>query len=250
MSNLSKWDSFDTNWASQQLAQLDTKGEGSSASFLKLKAGRNVVRVVPRDTPEETFFSYRQHYLKTNDKALSFKCPGMNVCPACQFANKLRRSGNPADFEAAKEFFAKDRILINVIDRSEPEKGVQVLGIGKGLYKELLELQTDPDTGVNFIHPVRGYDVIITREGVGKFDTKYKAKVMPKPSSIGEMEWLDQTHDLTKFAKEVPLEEINAAVNGDGAPFIDVSVPPKRLGAPPARKAPSVADEFSEDVPF
>ena len=249
MSNLTKYDSFDSGWASQQLAQLDTKGSGESASFLKLKAGRNVIRVVPRDTPEETFLSYRQHYIKNGDKALSFKCPGP-ACPACAYANKLRRTGNPADYEAAKEFFAKDRILVNVIDRSEPEKGVQVLGIGKGLYKELLELQADPDTGVNYIHPVRGYDVIITREGTGKFDTKYKAKVMPKASPLGEMEWLEQTYDLSKFAKEVPLEEINAAVNGDGAPFIDVSVPPKRLGAPPARKAPSVADEFGEDSPF
>ena len=248
MSDIQKWGTWELEDVKAEAASA--KG-GDKAAFMNFQQGRNVIRFLPPLVGQKhPFFRYKQHYLNNGEKKVSFRCPRdvNKFCPACAHADKLRRTGNPADFKTAGDYFAKDRILAHVINRAQPELGVQIVGFGKSVYGQLLDLRSDQDTGVDYIHPITGNDVIVVKEGAG-FKTEYKVKLMPAASQLGNLDWIDQQVDLSRFAKVLEADEIEAFINNEEGGVIDVS-PKKQLTSAAPRKTSSVADEFDADLPF
>lgn len=212
--NIQKWGSYDSEAADAEAADLD-KGGGE---WLKLEPGRNVIRLLPppagRNTP---FVVVRQHYLQMPGEAdpISFNCPKAMLkkfCPVCAKADKLRSSGKARDRNRAKELYAKRRVFANVIDRNDEETGPKILGFGKSVHEQLVELRRDPDAGGDFTHPEEGYDIVIERKGSGKNDTKYKVRP-GRTRPLGNLEWIMIQADLSSVAKVPTIEEIKELFN-------------------------------------
>ena len=207
-----------------EAAERDAKDAASGGAFLKLGPGKHKVRVLPppvgKDTP---FKTVNQHFIELNGEKLVFACPryeSKKPCPACAQADKLRKSGNPADRDLAKDLYAKKRFFVNVINRAEPDKGVQVLGIGFTIMGALTKLAQDADAGGDFTDPQNGYDIIINRTGTGKNDTEYtvfpaKASSPLGPTAEQMQEWIDNQPDLDRLGMVKEFSEIEKMMAGE-----------------------------------
>jgi hypothetical protein len=133
-------------------------------------------------------------------------------CKACTVAEGLKRSNNKADRDYGYQIHAKRRVYANVIDRKSPERGVQVFAFGKTVHDELLKLR-DPDMGGDdYTDPESGFDIFIEKNGEG-LKTEYMVSGSRKSSPLGNSEWLDQLHDLSRFADTTkPTHEIEDAL--------------------------------------
>lgn len=211
---LAKYGSYELDAAQGEAEELEKSGGGA---FMKLEAGRNVVRFMPPKLGKKSpFVMVHQHFFKLPgmEKGLPINCPRMMArqsCPVCNMVDKLRNSGNQADYKAAGELFAKLRVFANVINRKAPELGPQVVAFGKTVHEQLVKMRTDEDAGGDFTHPEDGFDIIIERTGQG-FDTKYFVKAARTVSSLGDYEWIEAQHDLDMLAKVKSAEDIKAEI--------------------------------------
>jgi hypothetical protein len=217
--NLVKYASYDLEEADKEQTELDA----GAADFMKLKAGRNVVRILPpplasgRRSP---FVKIWQHFIELPGAAhpVSFSCPRLMLkkhCPACQKADQLKATGNPADLDMAKDLFAKRRVFANVINRAEPEKGPRILGFGKTIDEQLVALRRDEDAGGDYTDPVNGFDIIISRQGSTKNDTKYDVRPSRQSTPLATtqeqmQDWIDTQHSLEALNKVPTAEELAA----------------------------------------
>jgi hypothetical protein len=220
MGDLVKYGSFDLDEVESAEKDLARR----SGNYLKLPEGRTVLRVVAPKSGTKALISVKQHHIVLpNQTRAIFNCPQQMLslpCPACQQGNRMGSTGRQADKEKARKFWPKLRVFANVIDRSNPEAGVQVLGFGRTIYEQLLSIRKE--TGVDFTNPESGHDIIIVRKGMSETDTDYKVMLSPKPSALGNLEWIDMQGDLTKQAEVLSYDAIMAKLgNGPADPAVD-----------------------------
>ncbi len=214
-SNLGSYGAFGTYNLDEAIKEETwSKAAGSDGKFMKLEVGRNVVRFIPppigRSSPFVTVF---QHYIQMPGmvKPVVFNCPRLmanSICPACKKSDQLVRTGNKVDKEASRNFWASRRIYANVIDRKDPDAGPKILGFGKSVFEMLLNIRKDPEAGGDFTHPIEGFDVIITREGMGLRDTNYIVNVARQATELGNPAWIQIQPDLTSLSKVLGWEDI------------------------------------------
>jgi hypothetical protein len=268
MSGLAKWGSYST-----EAAKADAAAGDGDETFMKLKEGRSLVRILPPRAGETSPFRVvRQHFIKPagNGSPVVFVCPRVaskGRCPACEQAAKLRATGLKIDRDRAWELMPKMRVFANVIDRNDMDAGPKVLGFGKMIYEELVDLRQDPDSGGDFTHPEKGYDIIITRKGTGKNDTSYSVKLARSASPITDDDeeaslWYESMENLDQFAAVKPYEDICDELGLEAPEEIDTAASRhKRLGkgktdkgARRKRRAEAVDTEGEEvdddDVPY
>lgn len=215
--DLVKYGSYDLTAATEEGEQWE---KSRSTDILKLEVGRNVLRFMP-PSPGSTspFRVVYQHYLNPpGGKLTVLTCPRMEAkqsCPVCFEADRYKRSGSPADRDAAYKLFPTRRVFANVIDRKDPESGVKVVAFGKMVHEALIAIRKDEDAGGDFTSPTDGFDIIVEREGTGATDTRYKVLPARKQSPLGNMEWLDQQHDLGRFAAVRSAAEITRIMSGE-----------------------------------
>ncbi len=214
--SLVKYGSFELEAAEEEQKDIDQSG----GAFFKLKAGRNVVRFPPPPVGARSpFLKVHQHFVQFPGmaKAASFNCPRLMSklpCPVCKKCDELRATGNPADYELAGEYLAKPRVFANIIDRANPEAGPQIIAFGKKIHESLVALRTDEVAGGDFTHPETGFDIVITRSGTTKNDTEYEVKASRKITPLGNMEWLEQLHDLGRLGRVPSGEDILRMLGG------------------------------------
>jgi len=234
MGNL-RYSSYSAETADAEKAASESEGK----NYMKLKVGRNVVRILPPPEGESSVFKVvYQHFLELPGKKGSFMCPRiMNKqhCPICAKADELKASGRKADMEAANDLFARRRVFCSVIDRADEAAGPKVLGIGKTVHEPLLDMRRNEDVGGDFAHPIEGFDIIITRTGTGKNDTKYTVSAARNNSQLaGDEEtmqgWIDGQADLSAIAR-LPDAEAMAEFLGTDAE----EAPPPRKQLPASR---------------
>lgn len=215
MSNLVKHQAYTPEDAEAEATDMDR----AQADFMKLGEGRTVIRILPalvgkgygpnKTSPFKTVWT---HFLSKplSSETLSTACPSRELnqpCMACEMANKLKAKGNKIDTDRAYQLFPKRRVYMCVIDREAPEKGVQVLGVGKTIHESLTKIRKDVDAGGDFTDPgPEGFDIIIERKGSGLI-TEYTVMPARKPSPLGNMEWVEQVPNLDVFAK-VKVEKL------------------------------------------
>lgn len=245
-SNLVKYEPWTPDEIDKEVHDLEAESE-----FLKLKEGSSQLRILPKRIGTSTrspLVKVYQHYLDVPGlkNALSFNCPRMMArrpCPACKKADELRATGNPADFDAAGEIRASKRVYANVIDRANPERGPVIFAFGKTIHEELMALAHNPEWG-DFSDPTNaGYDIIITRKGTGKRDTRYKVTgardCSPLSSDAAQMsEWLEMMNDLDRFMRVPSDEDLMRMLPGSfgAAPVVSG-------GGPRGRRAPRAQDD-------
>src|SRR3990167_1550365 len=175
MGNLQKYESFTPETASAMLDDMEGDNE-----YLKLREGVTVLRFLPAPAGQKVMQKVFTHYvnLPGMERGTSFACPRLNgarrPCPVCAKVAELKESGHRADTDLAGQLEARARIFTNVIDRQHPERGPKVFAFGKQIGERLAQIGTNPRTGGDWADPgPRGFDVVITRKGMGRFDTEY-----------------------------------------------------------------------------
>lgn len=216
MSNLKKFAEFTIEDAEQAEEELAKFG---SPDFFKPQTGRNVVRFLPALAGEKWAVQVMQHFVTPpgGGKSIGFVCPRVHAkrhCPACAKADQLRASGNPNDSETAKQLAPKPRIFANIVDRKNPEKGVQVFPFPKQVFDQLLAIRKNETAGGDFTNPgPRGFDISIEKKGQG-IDTEYKVLAARDETPLGNDEWLEQLHDLKRYAIPDTEENLNKRLSG------------------------------------
>jgi hypothetical protein len=216
MANIQKYATFSLEDAESEEQELSKLGQG--ADFLKLKEGKNQLRFLPAKVGDKPFVRVQQHFIEPpGGKGFSFACPRIHAkkaCPVCDRVDKLYATGNPRDEEEAKKLKPSLRVFANVIDRSDPERGVVVFGFGKTIYEQLIALRKDDSAGGDYMDPgPEGFDIVIERTGQG-MKTEYKVWPARRTSPLGNDDWLEQMHSLARYAKVMTTEEIAAALGG------------------------------------
>lgn len=212
---------------------------------LKLVEGKNVVRFLPPIAGQKSpFFRTFVHYLR--NPAMPDKGGRPVVCPSktrnmpcviCKRVSELRRTGNPTDIEEAKGLGASRRMFANVVNLSEPDKGVQVMEFGPRIYTALLgHLAGEDEAAVgDFTNPETGRNVVIERTGTGKEDTRYEVRMAVTASLIAKRQWLGEMHDLSKVLEPLDDDHIRALLEGRD-PDTEF-LPPGESGKGAARKS-------------
>ena len=143
MGNLS-FGTYDEEEASKEKEELQKGGN----EFAKLKVGRNVFRILPpapgRRSPFRVVF---QHFIEMPGGSKSVICARLESrkpCVVCAHVERLKKSQSHEDQKIADDLFARRRVFVNVIDRSDEEKGPKVLAVGKQVHEQLVALR-DPE---------------------------------------------------------------------------------------------------------
>lgn len=249
-----KYNDYDVEAAQ---AELDESEQGG-ANFMKIKAGRNIMRILPPPAGQRSPFRVTyQHYLNmpgVSGKTQSVICARLEAkkpCLVCAKVEELRSSQAKADQDAASDLFARRRVFANVIDRNDEEHGPKIYAFGKTVHEQLLALRTDAKGGGNYAHPVDGFDIIVERKGTGKNDTEYTVRGDRNSSPLGPaddvmQEWIDTQHNLNLLAK-LPESDKVAGYLGGGEEGEEAEAPPAR-GArrPAAAAAPQVGARVAQ----
>lgn len=242
MTQLSKFGSF-----TKEAAKAEASA-GQSQEWLKLNTGTNVVRILPplagKTSPWVTIY---QHFIKVpGAKAVVFNCPRRMAnmrCPACEKADRLRATGNPADERASKEFNPSMRTISFGLDRENPEKGIQMFAFGAMIKKRLIHFREKLDK--DFTHPTEGFDLVIDRTGQG-LDTEYQTDLGTQgPITNNEAQldqWLDGLPDLDSFSTVLSYEQIVAK-------FSATNVTPQ-VEQRPTPQAIDTTAVSEDDIPF
>lgn len=207
-----------------------TRGRKDEATttWLKINPGTNIYRFLPPLVGfDEPWVTFHQHFLKLDgqEKPLVVNCPrrmNNDRCPICEYGDKLKATGRPSDEQKAKQFWASARNAAFVIDRDDPEKGIQILGFGVTIKDRLRYFREKRNKDIT--HLVDGYDVIVERTGTG-FDTKYQVDLGDPGPTIEDLSKLDEMAeglmDLNDLAVVLPYEVIRErfmSAMGMGAP--------------------------------
>lgn len=266
----------------QRLADLNKGNEnkGSSMSFIDIKDGKNMIRILPPFGKAEWAVEAWVHYGvgkdAQNTKGTMIVCPKTAdekaYCPVCELSShykKLSKKKDDAHDKEARQIYRKKRVYYNAIDRSdnlskyefgvdpkdsvekwintetgEPESPVKVLGTGVEIYKSLIGFIIDPDYG-DITDAEDGLDVNITKTGSGQFNTKYETKTARKNSPIGYDDWKTAMNDLSSLATPKSVEDIEAIMEGKtpGTPGAD-----KTDGKPTDISDPEYSEPDNKDA--
>jgi len=215
MSNLVEYEEYTPEDAEADEKEL-SKGSGA---MMTLQVGSNKIRVVPKRKGQPKLMTVAwQHYIDVPgvESAIRFNCPRNMLkrpCLACDAADKLMSTGNPADRARAEEMNPRKRVFICVIDRANPEDGPKILAIPKQVADALTALRDDEDVGGDFTHPEDGYDVIITKPKSFKGGKKYTVMPARQSSPLGpDVEtmnlWIEEQPSASRYASVETTEQI------------------------------------------
>jgi len=241
---------LDVNKLMGRLKELNESsgGQNNGMSFLSIKDGRNVVRILPpsdnmESFGEEVWVHYSVGKSSSNKNGTMVVCPKTKdenaKCPVCEASKELWNLSKKKDDDyqkQAKQLNRKKRVYYNAIDRAvdlslfelreeddkkvwyntetnEKESPIKILGTGVGVYKDLIKLIVDPEYG-DVTDPKEGLDIIITKSGSGQFNTEYDVKTVRKESAIGMDDWEEHLNDLEPLTKAKTYDEILTIMEG------------------------------------
>jgi len=207
MGNLVKYGSYSPDEAEEDEKEL-SKGSGQ---MMQLQVGENRVRVLPPLEGRKLMTVTWQHYIEMPglESAIRFNCPRNMLkkhCLACDAADKLASTGNPADKARSDSLWPKKRVYIAVIDRANPEEGPKMLPIGKQIAEALTALRKNEDIGGDFTDPTDdGFDIVITKPKSFKGGKKYSITPSRKNSPLAPDEetindWIENQPNPSRYA--------------------------------------------------
>lgn len=235
---------YDLDTAAAEMKEQQSQAEDEAQIFFKARQGENVLRVVPpamvwqdwfkeQGVRPSPFFMVWKHFFERPDKPgawISTPCPhkmAVGVCPLCHQAAKLRATGDPVDDEQGWDMTAKHKVLMNVIDRDNPDLGPLIWEIsapmgrwkGRTMYEKLRALMTGRNAA-NIVTPTdRGFDIILTKTGQGRTGTTYTLQAERNPRALSEdpeqaMAWINAQHDLRRYVVSPTPDQMTAIIEG------------------------------------
>jgi len=238
-SNLVPFGDYSIEDAEEDKEKLD---EDLSKDFIKIPEGSTRLRILPPKPGKKALKTIYIHYIDVpgfEGKPFVVVCPKRTpkeekkrACPACKRAETLKATGDPRDVSAGYRLEAKRRVHCNVIRKTrilnedgDPEtvqKGEpKVWVFGPQIHNQLIALRRRREDPVDFVHPVKGFDLIVTREGTGPTDTKYtiqlpgsgKSRLAPTDDEINDL--IDNQRDLSQYEKLASDDDILDALEGE-----------------------------------
>ena len=232
--------------------------QGPTNQFVKIEDGKNRIRLLPAGPgrePEEFYEEVWVHYgvgkNPENKNGTMVVCPKSRdenaKCPVCELSkqyNDLSKKKDDKYHKMAKDIYKKKRVYFNAIPRNidlkdfelnedgkwintneedREESPIKVLGVGIGVFKEILKLVVDPEYGEDLVKIEGGLDITITKEGSGRFNTKYSVAPARKesdafpedeaPEGLAE-NFEEYLNDLAEFSNAKSYDEIADILDG------------------------------------
>lgn len=212
----------------KEAESLRGKGEKPNINFWAPKSGvKSVIRILPHKdyakNPEAVFFKkIRVHWgVGPEKRRLICRSTIGERCPVCDFVQSLLNSSRKEDVPLAKELVAQDRYVMNIVDVSEPDKGVQVFECGRGLFNDILQLFLDEEYG-DMDSLENGRNIKIERTGTTKFDTRYMVMPVAERSRVNPRV-MEKVYDLDAIYKPMSEEEMIAVLEGNTEPDVELT---------------------------
>lgn len=215
---------------------VDKRAQGFTAPYLKLpegvqlfkpKAGVMLLDILPfvagENNPwaeegmmhwERTFYVHRGIGANSD----SYLCPRKThkqPCPICEYCAKLEKEGDEGTDDLRKSLIPKERQLFNVINRKEPDKGVQLWDFSFHLFGKLLQARirdSDEEDGWDLFFTLdKGLTVKVgfaeqSYAGRSYFEAEtidFKPRSEPYDESI-----LDEVHPLDELLVEADYDTL------------------------------------------
>ncbi len=237
MGQLVKYGSYSTDAAAEAKKTIESAGSGD---FIKIKEGRTKMRILPPPAGKKSpFVEVWKHYVRfgsgKDSQLIVMVCPRMTDkagehCVICDEVKELRSSGKPSDRNKGYDMRAQLKAMANIIDRKNPDKGIQVWELTQGQYDDLNDIRLDPDDPCDFTDPIKGYDIHVDREGTSKEDTKYTVDIARRASPLATddnddegldydlmNEWIEDQSDLVSFKSLPSDKDLRLALEGERA---------------------------------
>ncbi len=221
-SSLVKYGDYTLDDAEDDQEDLDSSRGGM---IFKWQSGKNIIRVIPPLPDRKWRLRIYEHLINVPGVGwVSFVCPRLmakEFCPGCDKRDKLLRSRNKVDLKFAKDLRPRRNNYANAILRKEEEAGPRVINFGPQIEEQLIEMRKDPDLGGNFVHPIKGFDIVVRKKGE-KLNTEYKVYPVGKGRSTPLHEdasimntWIENQHALERFAVVPNADQIEAKMRGE-----------------------------------
>lgn len=140
-------------------------------------------------------------------------------CAAYEKYQELKESDDEMDMELAKKLTPRTKPVIPIIyyddlkgKKVNSENSGKLLQISTGVLQEILDLYLDDDDWGDMTDPKKGYDIKITREGKGRFDTNYTVqpcKNTPVPKEFRKPVDLDELVKAEIDSFDTTLDKVN-----------------------------------------
>ena len=146
---------------------------------------------------------------------LCWKALGRDTCLICALSDQIASLGDPRLEKLASELSATWRILLQLVDRSEMERGVQIAYLAPSILQKILPFATDPRWG-DITDPVNGRDVTISRTKKNSPNMYDGTRVSPVQTPVGTQEqwnlFWTQITNLDTYVTPATAEEMMEAV--------------------------------------
>lgn len=189
---------------------------GNSEPFLKIdkdklfsmdttKSGEYLIRILPPWSAKGAYAKSAMIHYRVGKEGRHVVCPNMvgsKICPFCDLAFQLKGTKEfEVDYLAVKAAF---RYFSNIVDMTNPKKGVQVWNYGPTNFYAIDEIQLKGDFG-DLTSVENGHNIVINRRVQGKSikDSLYPS---PKPTVLDDPDWLDQLVNLDTILPDVDVD--------------------------------------------
>jgi hypothetical protein len=175
-------------------------------SYWKPQDGKNQIRLVP-GTTGKAVVAVKDHYFSQGSKWVSFVCPTQHgdKCQACEYGWKLWKAGLN---DESSLYRAKTSYLAVVVDRADDTQTPKVWRISFSQWEKSLkgQLEAVRSAGGEALHPVNGYDLVVTKSKGPKGFAEYTMVVMRKstplaPTIEGLKSIMESVPDLASMTK-------------------------------------------------
>lgn len=246
----------DTNAVKQKVAApeanansiFDTFLEGGGQSdFWKPKDGRNIIRILPIGgvlptdwvTPYPFILSgvHPNVGLSLREMVYCARLTHNKACPICNFVWKLYNTKDENEIKIAKTIKAYNRVIANIIDLSDIDKGVQKFAFGKTLARKIMSYIEDPEF-VPLLDPEKGHNFIVIKKIVDTYPNYDDSRPEVKTTALSQLypKWREECNDLKKDVVEKSYDELMAILVDTKKAMLSTS--PDEIGNTGARPKP------------
>lgn len=228
--------------------------KSSDSIWWRPQQGENAIRVIESDDGSDIPSMYVAYkHFNIGPEKRSYWCPKTTggkdrdwsaPCPVCDYVKSLYDSGNEEDRKLGGSLKASQRILLNVVDLSNADKGVQAFECSKTLWDIMLKFWSSKKWG-NLADAKEGYNFLVKREGPKSFPNYDNSTAVDDPSPIADLTWPSNMRDLGKIIQIKSFENLKSIME-TGEDIGDTPAPITTTSAKPEVTASKTVTEDKE----
>lgn len=232
---------------------------GGQSDLWKAKDGRNIIRILPIGgvlptdwvTPYPFILSgvHPKMGLSLNETVYCARLTHNKACPICNFVWKLYNTKDDNDLKLAKTIKAYNRVIANIIDLSDVDKGVQKFAFGKTLARKIMSYIDDPEFAP-LLDADRGHNFIVIKKTVDGYPNYDDSRPEVKTIALSQIypKWKEEAHDLKKEIVEKSYDELMAILNDTKKAILSSST--DDMGVKPRSTQKIEEETVVEEIPL